>query len=108
MEATAGGAASSCRDATPRAFGGNSGDSGGLVNVSCGTFDTFGGQCNSGPTLFMGSEDGIDMGMVHRLMDLYELFTEEQIAISPVSSLGVGGLGTAQLGAEQVAEIGRA
>jgi len=99
------GAASSCRDATPRAFGGNFGDSGGLVNVSCGTLDRFGGQCNSGPTLFTGSEDGIDMGMVHRLMDLYELFSEEQIAISPVSSLGVGGLGTAQLVAEQVAEI---
>jgi len=98
------GAASSCRDATPRAFGGNFGDSGGLVNVSCGTLDRFGGQCNSGPTLFTGSEDGIDMGMVHRLMDLYELFSEEQIAISPVSSLGVGGLGTAQLVAEQVAE----
>jgi VWFA-related protein len=51
-----------------------------------------------------GSEQGIDMGEVHRLMDTYELFTAEQIAVSPMSPAGVGGLGRDNLAAEEVAE----
>ncbi len=45
-----------------------------------------------------------DMTLVHRLMDVYELFTAEQIAVSPVDPRGVVGLGMAQLRAEAVAE----
>ena len=45
-----------------------------------------------------------DMGLVHRLLDVYELFTAEQIAVSPVDPRGVVGLGMAQLRAEAVAE----
>ena len=45
-----------------------------------------------------------DMSLVHRLMDVYELFTAEQIAVSPVDPRGVVGLGMAQLRAEAVAE----
>jgi hypothetical protein len=44
------------------------------------------------------------MGMVHRLMDTYELFSAEQIAVSPIDPGGVAGLGMAQLRAEAVAE----
>ena len=55
-------------------------------------------------TLFGGHNEGLDMGLVHRLMDVYERFTAEQIAVSPVDPRGVVGLGMAQLKAEAVAE----
>jgi len=50
-----------------------------------------------------------DMGMVHRLMDVYERFTVEQIAVSPIDPRGVRAclncnLGVAQLKDEAVAE----
>jgi VWFA-related protein len=45
-----------------------------------------------------------DMSLVHRLMDVYERYTAEQIAISPLDPRGVVGLGMAQLRAEAVAE----
>jgi VWFA-related protein len=45
-----------------------------------------------------------DMTRVHHRMDSYELFTSEQIAVSPVDPRGVVGVGWAQLKAEQVAE----
>jgi VWFA-related protein len=51
---------------------------------------------------------GLDMTEVHHLMDTYELFTAEQIAVSPLDPRGVrtGGnaLGGPQLVAEEVAE----
>jgi VWFA-related protein len=45
-----------------------------------------------------------DMSLVHRLMDVYERYTAEQIAVSPLDPRGVVGLGMAQLRAEAVAE----
>ncbi|MGA1982653.1 MAG: VWA domain-containing protein [Acidobacteriaceae bacterium] len=45
-----------------------------------------------------------DMGMVHRLMDIYERFTAEQVAVSPIDPRGVVGLGLASLKVEAVAE----
>jgi VWFA-related protein len=50
-----------------------------------------------------------DMGMVHRLMDVYERCTVEQIAVSPIDPRGVRvcpncNLGIAQLRVEAVAE----
>jgi hypothetical protein len=46
-----------------------------------------------------------DMSLVHRLMDVYERFTAEQIAVSPVDPRGVlFSIGMAQLRAEAVAE----
>jgi VWFA-related protein len=39
--------------------------------------------------LFGGSEEGPDMGQVHRLMDVYERFTAEQVAVSPLDPRGV-------------------
>ena len=45
-----------------------------------------------------------DMSLVHRLMDVYERYTAEQIAVSPIDPRGVVGLGMAQLKAEAVAE----
>jgi len=46
----------------------------------------------------------IDMSLVHRLMDAYERFTAEQIAVSPVDPRGVlTVMGMAQLKAEAVA-----
>ena len=50
-----------------------------------------------------------DMGMVHRLMDVYERCTVEQIAVSPIDPRGVSAclncnLGIAQLKDEAVAE----
>jgi VWFA-related protein len=46
-----------------------------------------------------------DMSLVHRLMDVYERFTAEQIAVSPVDPRGVlFQIGWAQLKAEAVAE----
>jgi VWFA-related protein len=55
-------------------------------------------------SLFMGTSAGPDMGMIHRLMDTYELFSAEQIAVSPIDPGGVVGLGTGQMMAEEVAE----
>jgi VWFA-related protein len=55
-----------------------------------------------------GDNGGPNMGQVHRLMDTYERFTAEQIAVSPIDPGGVGGmgrsLGTDQLAAAEVAE----
>jgi VWFA-related protein len=45
-----------------------------------------------------------DMTITHRLMDLYDRFTKEQIAIYPFDPRGVQGLGFGQLNAAQVAE----
>ena len=45
----------------------------------------------------------IDMGMVHRLMDIYERFTAEQVAVSPIDPRGVVGLGLGSLKVEAVA-----
>jgi VWFA-related protein len=45
-----------------------------------------------------------DMTYVHRLMDLYDIFTREQIAIYPLDPRGVHGLGWAGLKAEEIAE----
>lgn len=45
-----------------------------------------------------------DMAVVHRLMDTYELFTAEQIAVSPIDTRGVVKLGTAALRMATVAE----
>jgi hypothetical protein len=50
------------------------------------------------------TEQGIDMTEVHRIMDTYELFTTEQIAVSPVDPRGVVGLGMADLVSYAVAE----
>jgi VWFA-related protein len=54
--------------------------------------------------LFGGNPQSPDMTEVHRLMDTYELFTVEQIAVSPINPIGVAGVGWAQLKSEQVAE----
>jgi VWFA-related protein len=52
--------------------------------------------------------EGLNLGLAHRLMDTYELFTVEQIAVSPVDVHGLtpgrNALGTPQLVAEQVAQ----
>jgi len=68
----------------------------------------FGGNRSDGPSLFTdvgGNETpGLDMSEVHHLMDTYELFTAEQIAVSPFNASGVGGIGTGDLVAEQVAQ----
>ena len=56
------------------------------------------------PTLFMGNDEGLDMSMVHRLMDTYEIFSGEQIAVSPIDTRGVGQLSTGQLVATEVAD----
>ena len=58
----------------------------------------------SAGSLFGGSAEGPNMGQVHRLMDVYERFTAEQIAVSPIDPRGVSGLGLAQLKVEAVAE----
>jgi VWFA-related protein len=39
-----------------------------------------------------------DMAIVHRLMDTYELFTAEQVAVPPVDTRGVVKMNTAKLG----------
>jgi VWFA-related protein len=68
---------------------------------------SFGSGGRGGITLFTsagGSEQGMDMGEVHRLMDTYEIFTAQQIAVSPMSPAGVGGLGRGNLAAEEVAQ----
>jgi VWFA-related protein len=72
----------------------------------------FGGNRSSGPSLFTGPDgapsDGLDMTEVHSLMDTYELFTAEQIAVSPLDPRGLqtGGhsLNGTTLIAEEVAE----
>jgi len=47
----------------------------------------------------------IDMSLVHRLMDVYERFTAEQIAVSPIDPRGVlFNMGIAQLKADTVAQ----
>jgi VWFA-related protein len=51
--------------------------------------------CASGPP---------DMTKVHRLMDLYDKFTQEEIAIYPLDPLGVHGLLCGALRAQQVAD----
>jgi VWFA-related protein len=51
--------------------------------------------CASGPP---------DMTQVHRLMDLYDKFTQEEIAVYPFSPLGVHGLGCGALIAQMVAD----
>ena len=48
--------------------------------------------------------DGSNMGQIHRLMDTYERFTAEQIAVSPINPNGIGSIGSGQLKAEEVAE----
>ena len=45
-----------------------------------------------------------DMGVVNRLMDTYELLTDEQVAVYPIDPGGVRGLGMGTLRAEAVAE----
>jgi VWFA-related protein len=54
--------------------------------------------------LFGGDPNAPDMTRVHHLMDTYEFFASQQIAVSPVDPRGVVGVGWAQLKAEQVAE----
>jgi VWFA-related protein len=51
-----------------------------------------------------GGGGGPDMSLVHRLMDVYERFTAEQIAVSPVDPRGVIGLSRTSLRVEEVAE----
>jgi hypothetical protein len=45
-----------------------------------------------------------DMGQVNRLMDAYELLTNEQVAVYPVDPRGVVGLGMESMRADAVAE----
>jgi VWFA-related protein len=103
------GATSSCRDSNGRQFG-NMLPYVDPANVTSGfsnpTSDAlFGDQSLfAAPTLFMGNNDGLNMGMVHRLMDTYEIFSGEQIAVSPVDPAGVGRIGASQLVATEVAE----
>jgi len=47
---------------------------------------------------------GSDMTIVHRLMDLYDRFTQEQIAIYPFDPRGVHGFSSATLMAQAVAD----
>jgi VWFA-related protein len=61
-----------------------------------------GGSSRGG--VFGNNVAGPDMSLVHQLMDVYERFTAEQIAISPVDPRGVlFGMGMAQLRADEVA-----
>ena len=50
------------------------------------------------------SASGPDMTRVHQLMDLYDLFTKEHIAIYPLNPGGVHGLGPAALDNQEVAD----
>ena len=45
-----------------------------------------------------------DMGIVHRLMDAYELLSAQQVAIYPIDPRGPAPMGTSTLLAEEVAE----
>ena len=47
---------------------------------------------------------GPDMSRAHRLMDLYEKLTADDVAVYPIDPTGVHGLGSRQLRAEEVAE----
>ncbi|MGP8261022.1 MAG: VWA domain-containing protein [Acidobacteriaceae bacterium] len=59
---------------------------------------------NSRGGVFGNDNAAPDMSVVHRLMDVYERFTAEQIAVSPVDSRGVlFVMGMSQLKAEAVA-----
>jgi VWFA-related protein len=49
------------------------------------------------------SKGGADMTYVHRLMDTYDRFTQEQIAIYPLDPHGVVGLGLGNLRVEEIA-----
>ena len=51
-----------------------------------------------------GGWNAPDMGVVNRLMDTYELLTNEQVAVYPVDIGGVMGLGMGTMRAEAVAE----
>jgi VWFA-related protein len=52
-----------------------------------------------------GDSEGPDMGLVHRLMDAYELLSQAQVAICPVDPRGVGAAMSMQsLLVEEVAE----
>ena len=77
-------------------------------NDAVGEPRVFGGNRSDGPSLFTdvdGNETpSLDMSEVHHLMDMYELFTAEQVAVSPFNAAGVGTLGTGELVAEQVAQ----
>ena len=60
---------------------------------------------NSRGGVFGNDVGGPDMTLVHRLMDVYERFTAEQIAVSPVDPRGVlFNMGMTQLKADAVAE----
>ena len=81
------------------------------TNTACHNADTqraFGANRGNGPSLFTGPDgqttEGVDMSMVHRLMDTYEVFSSEQIAVSPLNPNGVGPLSGMNLVAEQVAQ----
>jgi VWFA-related protein len=50
------------------------------------------------------SHSGPDLTIAHRLMDTYDLFTREQIAIYPLDPAGVHGLGPGALRNEEIAE----
>jgi VWFA-related protein len=50
------------------------------------------------------SEGPPDMALIHRIMDTYELFTSEQIAVSPVDTRGAGVLGRSTLIEQAVAD----
>ena len=72
----------------------------------------WGGETTSAPragALFGGASEGLDMGQVHRLMDVYDRFTAEQIAVYPMNTTGVSleavnRMGRASLQADEVAE----
>jgi VWFA-related protein len=78
------------------------------TTTSCRTVSpprAFGANRTDGIALFGGADgsEGIDMSMVHHLMDTYEIFSNEQIAVSPLNPAGVVGLGLSNLIAEEVA-----
>jgi VWFA-related protein len=51
-----------------------------------------------------GKAQAPDMSMIHRLMDVYEIFTREQIAVYPIDPNGVHRLGLATLRSQEVAD----
>jgi len=61
-----------------------------------------GGSSRGG--VFGNDTAGPDMGLVHRLMDVYERFTAEQIAVSPVDPRGIIRMSMATLKVEEVAQ----
>ncbi len=103
------GKTSSCSENNPRHFGNMlpyidpATGPGAFSNPTSDTL--FGNQSTfASPTLFMGDDDGLNMAMVHRLMDTYEIFSGEQIAVSPIDPAGVGRILNGNLVAEEVAE----